>query len=351
MDPKYSIVCPAYNVERYIDATIQSVLAQTEQSWELVIVDDGSTDGTIDCIRRYSDSRIHLIQQANGGPSAARNAGLAASRGRRLIFLDSDDLLHPTAIARLGAALDANDAIASYGQCRYITEDGTVLGPVYRPRRGFPRSGDVLPFLLTRNLFVNGGHVCIDAAVAGGLGGFRADLRVREDHEYWCRLAACGSIIYIGNEPPVLDYRVRSDSQYRRLGGVPAAHAKVVEAIFGNPTLTQRFSPSALRSMRRSAEAWSDWLMAGEHIRSGDWAGARQFLVKSLMRKFDIKRAGVLFFALCGGAPEFLQRRFPDVRRYDFAVTPHKPAPGVGQSTEPRGPDIASRHGRRATWE
>ena len=350
MNPKYSIVCPAYNVERYIDATIQSALAQTERDWELVIVDDGSTDGTIDRIRRYPDPRIRLIQQANGGPSAARNTGVAASRGQRLIFLDSDDLLHPTAITRLGAALDANNAIASYGQCRYITQDGTVLGRVYRPRRCYPPSGDVLPFLLIRNLFVNGGHVCIDATVARGLGGFRADLPVREDHEYWCRLAARGPIIYIGNEPPILDYRVRSDSLYRRLGGVPAYHASVVEAIFSNPELTQRFTSSELRRMRRGAEAWSDWLIAGEHIRSGDWAAARPFLVKSLSRRFDVKRAVVLFFALCGGAPKFLQKRFPDVRKYDFLVTPLEPAPEVAASAElPRqerhGPGIASGHG------
>jgi len=346
MIPKYSIVCPAYNVETYIDATIQSILAQTEPGWELIIVDDGSTDGTVDRVRSYPDRRIQLIRQANSGPSAARNAGIAASRGERLLFLDSDDLLHPTAIARLGAALDVHDVIASYGQCRYITEDGEVLGPVYRPRRGYPPSGDVLPFLLNRNLFVNGGHVCMQGAVVRGLGGFRADLPVREDHEYWCRLAARGPVIYIGDDP-VLDYRVRSGSQYRRMGRAPDHHARVVEAIFGNPELTQRFSPAELRRLRRGAEAWSDWLIAGEYIRSGDWAAARPLLVQSLSKKFDIKRAGVLFFALCGGAPRFAQKRFPDVRKYDFLVAPSAAAGRVATSAqgprqERRGPDVAA---------
>jgi hypothetical protein len=102
--------------------------------------------------------------------------------------------------------------------------------------------------------------------------------------------------------------------------------------------------------MRCSAEAWSDWLIAGEHIRSGDWIAARPFLMSSLMKEFDVKRAGVLFFALCGGVPKFLQRRYPDVRRYDFAAVPGTPAPKVAETTkpprqEPRSPGIASGHG------
>src|SRR4030095_73596 len=119
--PKYSIVCGAYNAERYIDETIRSVLSQTETAGELIIVDDGSTDGTVERVRRYQDARIELIQQANAGPGAAHNTGIAASRGTRLVVLDSDDCLHPTALAKLGAALESGNVVASYGQCRIMT--------------------------------------------------------------------------------------------------------------------------------------------------------------------------------------------------------------------------------------
>jgi len=318
MSPRYSIVCAAYNVEKYVDATIASVIAQTESDWELIVVDDGSTDGTVDCIRGYRDDRITLIRQANGGSAAARNTGIAASRGARLMLLDSDDCLHPTALARLGAALDAGGTVASYGQCRIITDDGQVIGRLYRPRRGYPPSGDVLPLLLTRNLFVNGGHVCVVGAVAREIGGLRPDLPIAEDHEYWCRLAARGSIVYIGDEQPVLDYRLRSGSLYRQKGRDPACHARVIEAIFGNSDLMGRFSPHEQRRLRRAAEATASWIIAREHIRYGDWATARRFLAKSLLKKFNYKRAGVFFFALCGGAPNFIQHRFLDVRRYKF---------------------------------
>jgi glycosyltransferase involved in cell wall biosynthesis len=316
--PKYSIVCAAYNVEQYVDETIASVLAQTETDWELIIVDDGSSDGTVDRIRRYNDSRIELIEQSNGGPAAARNTGIAASRGARLLVLDSDDCLHPAALTRLGAALDASKAVASYGQCRIITDDGQLIGPLYRPRRNYPPAGDLLAYLLTRNLFVNGGHVCMVGDVARSLGGFRTDLPVGEDHEYWCRLAARGSIVYTGSEQPVLDYRRRPGSWYKQKSRVPEFHARFIEAAFGNQELVDRLSLRERRRLRRAAEANAYWIVAREHIRFGDWSTARGFLVKSLLKKANYLRAAVLAFAFCGGAPESIQQRFMAIRRYEF---------------------------------
>src|SRR5215216_7693461 len=121
--PKFSIICPAYNVENYIDETIRSVLAQTEESWELIIVDDGSVDGTVERVNSYSDSRIRLLRQTNRGQSMARNRGVEASSGELFIFLDSDDMLHASALARLEEALNGSEAVASYGQCRFLSED------------------------------------------------------------------------------------------------------------------------------------------------------------------------------------------------------------------------------------
>jgi glycosyltransferase involved in cell wall biosynthesis len=318
MNPKYSIVCAAYNVEQYIDATVASVLAQTETDWELIIVDDGSTDRTVEHIRHYDDGRITLIEQANGGPAAARNTGIAHSHGERLVVLDSDDCLHPTALARLGAALDKSNVVASYGQCRIISEEGQPVGQLYRPRRGYPPSGDVLAFVIARNLFVNGGHVCMDGYVARSLSPFRADLPVGEDHEYWCRLAARGPIAYIGDQPPVLDYRRRPGSWYKLKSRESAYHDRFIEAVFENPELIGRFSRRERRRLRKTAEARAHWIVAREHIRHDDWVTARRYLVKSLLKKLDYKRAGVLVFALFGGIPEFAQRRFLDLKRYEF---------------------------------
>jgi hypothetical protein len=234
------------------------------------------------------------------------------------VVLDSDDCLHSSALMLLGAALDTGTAIASYGQCRIVTETERFVGYLYRPRRGYPPSGDVLPFILARNLFVNGGHVCMDAAVARALGPFRTDLPVGEDHEYWCRLAARGPIVYIGDEPAVLSYRRRPGGWYKRQGRVAAYHTRFIEAVFGNPELMDRFSQREQRRLRRAAEATANWIIAREHIRYGDWVAARPFLARSLVRKLHYKRAAVLLFSLFGGAPAVLQRRFPDIKKYEF---------------------------------
>jgi glycosyltransferase involved in cell wall biosynthesis len=92
---RVSIIMPCYNAARFIDEAIASVLAQTEASWELIVIDDGSTDGSADIVRRFADPRIRLITQANAGVSAARNAGLAASVGEFVAFLDADDRMRP----------------------------------------------------------------------------------------------------------------------------------------------------------------------------------------------------------------------------------------------------------------
>ena len=90
---KISIIVPAYNAERWIGRCIESVLGQTYDNHELIIVDDGSTDGTLDVCLRYksADSRIVVISQENAGVNAARNKGIDSSSGGYLMFLDADD--------------------------------------------------------------------------------------------------------------------------------------------------------------------------------------------------------------------------------------------------------------------
>ena len=95
MRPRFSIIIPIYNEEAYLREAIDSVLAQTVSDWELLLVDDGSTDASAAICADYaaSDARIRMLRQPNRGLSAARNAGLAAAKGEWIAFLDGDDLL------------------------------------------------------------------------------------------------------------------------------------------------------------------------------------------------------------------------------------------------------------------
>ena len=94
-----SVVIPLYNKEHYIATTLQTILAQTYQDYEVVIVDDGSTDGSVNAVERLCDSRLRLVRQNNAGVSVARNRGIEEARGELIAFLDADDEWKPDYLA------------------------------------------------------------------------------------------------------------------------------------------------------------------------------------------------------------------------------------------------------------
>ncbi|MBC8084818.1 MAG: glycosyltransferase family 2 protein [Hymenobacter sp.] len=108
--PFFTIVVPTYNRADFIGATLRSVLAQAFEEWEVLVVDDGSTDNTAEVVRQQPDSRIHYLPKANGERGAARNYGLAHAKGEYVIFLDSDDRLLPSHLATLHAKIQGLNA-------------------------------------------------------------------------------------------------------------------------------------------------------------------------------------------------------------------------------------------------
>lgn len=110
--PLVSIIVPAYNAQRYIEATLESLICQTYPHMEIMVVDDGSTDQTADIVKKFkeNDPRIQLLQQSNSGVAAARNLGIQYSRGDYIAPVDADDLCYPQKIAKLVACLQAVDS-------------------------------------------------------------------------------------------------------------------------------------------------------------------------------------------------------------------------------------------------
>ncbi|WP_330480127.1 glycosyltransferase family 2 protein [Streptomyces sp. NBC_00724] len=115
-DPVVSVVIPCHDYARYLPEAVSSVLAQTFRDWELVIVDDGSTDDTVEVtqslIACHPDRRIRLLQQSNAGVSAARNTGIEASTGRYILPLDADDVIAATMLEKTVGVLDSDPGIA-----------------------------------------------------------------------------------------------------------------------------------------------------------------------------------------------------------------------------------------------
>ena len=105
MEPLISIVIPAYNVEKYIDRCIKSVLDQTYNNLQIIIVNDGSTDSTLEKCQKYRDHRIEVYSKQNGGLSDARNYGIQFAEGKYIAFVDSDDWLAKTMISELYDAM------------------------------------------------------------------------------------------------------------------------------------------------------------------------------------------------------------------------------------------------------
>lgn len=130
-----SVIVPAYNVERYIAACIDSVLAQTRADWELILVDDGSTDGTGAICDRYAaaDARIRCAHRKNAGAGPSRNCGMELAEGEWLMFLDGDDQLEPTVVEELLSAAGDGADIACCGFVAFNEESGLRV-----PRGFFP---------------------------------------------------------------------------------------------------------------------------------------------------------------------------------------------------------------------
>jgi glycosyltransferase involved in cell wall biosynthesis/GT2 family glycosyltransferase len=189
-DMGVSIIIPAYDAAETLAEALQSLLAQTHQRWEAIVVDDGSTDRTAEVAARFKarDSRIRFVQQSNGGPGSARNRGIAEARHAWLLFLDADDWIAPVHLARLTAELQSNpelDAIL----CGYarVAADGTCVPDKYEPP-----GGDMFPVLARRAAFAV--HAClVRKALVEEVGGFDNSLQKSEDWDLWQRIARMGA--------------------------------------------------------------------------------------------------------------------------------------------------------------
>ncbi|MCC7355148.1 MAG: glycosyltransferase [Anaerolineae bacterium] len=186
-----SVIVPTYNRADLIPYTIDSVLSQTTSDWELIVVDDGSTDDTAAVVKRYQDqdARVHYVRQENAGVSAARNRGVANSTGEYLCFLDSDDELLPQKVAQQAGYLDSHQSIGLVASGHLLIDrEGQPLAQAL-PWRSYPRldlatlasTCPMVPHavLLRRSWFVR-------------VGGFATSLSGAADHDLWLRLAYAG---------------------------------------------------------------------------------------------------------------------------------------------------------------
>ncbi len=189
VDPQVSVVIPTYNRRAMVVEATASVLAQRDVSLELIVVDDGSTDGTFEELRARFDqpTPIRLIRHPlRRGPAAARNTGAAAAQGSLIAFLDSDDLWSPLKLRRQLDFMAAHPRCA-IAQCaeRWL-RDGRQVNP---GRRHLKRAGDIFVESL-RTCLISPSAVILRAELFRAIGGFDEQFEAAEDYDLWLRILA-----------------------------------------------------------------------------------------------------------------------------------------------------------------
>ena len=294
--PRVSVIMPTHNVAPFVEEAIASVVAQTWTQWELVVIDDQSTDATPDVVRRHRDPRIRLIEKSREGVSRARNRGLSEATGSIISFLDGDDRWRPDALERLVAALEAReDRAVAYGEGVVMNAAGAVYGPESAPALAARPSGDVVAALLAANCIVNAGATAVRRRALEQAGGFDESLQMGEDWELWVRLAMVGPFHYIGGAP-ILEYRQRAGSATRLLVRDIAEGRKALDRAFGNPELEMRLGAVALRRLRRRREAALYAHAGTECLKARQWAEGRRCFGQALRRRPMGAREWVLWF-------------------------------------------------------
>lgn len=222
--PAVSVVIPAYNAAWCVRKAIASVLAQTFPDFELLVVDDGSTDDTFDVLASYGDA-IRVIRQYNGGLSNARNAGIRESRGEFVAFLDADDWWLPDKLVRQVTLLRAEPGIGFDSTAARVEDpDGRLLNLWACTACTVP----LLPRLFDANgdIAGSGSAVMVRRRLFDSVGGFDESLRSLEDVDMWMRLAAVTDYACI--DEPLTVILKRPDSMSRNLEVMKSASVRVM---------------------------------------------------------------------------------------------------------------------------
>lgn len=210
-DPRVSVVITCYNYAHYLSQSIDSVLSQTCQDYEIIVVNDGSTDNTDEIISRFlSDPRVQYISQANIGQAKAKNVGIKHSRGEYIAFLDADDYWHREKLQKQLPLFSNEKVGVVYSKTQHVDESGKYLNS--KPSRRFlkPKAGFVYKNFLFDN-FVPFSSSIVRKACLEACGIFDESLSMGIDWDLWLRISTQYEFCYV-NEA-LLFYRIGHSGQ------------------------------------------------------------------------------------------------------------------------------------------
>ena len=275
--PVFSFAMPAYNAEATIGRAIESALEQRYADWELVVCDDGSTDGTADLVRSYAarDARVHLIQQANAGCGAARDTAVRASRGRYVVRFDADDELLPEYLEEMAAFIEREPGYDIYS-CNgwHLYPDGSR-----RLARPDERYREEQSFTLEEMLFAT--HIFTVAIFTRDLfdrvGGIRPGVYC-EDLDFWLRAFALGEATHRYLPRPLALYTVSETQMTADFTRVAESRVGIYRDLIATGALTAEEERLAERAVEKVVQdervyRWRTAVRTGVARVLGDRAG------------------------------------------------------------------------------
>ncbi len=272
-----SVIIPAYNQAVYVGKAIQSVLAQTYQHVECIVIDDGSQDHTYQAVSAFDDRRLRYIRQLNQGLSAARNTGLNIASGEYISFLDSDDAFTHDKVEKLVQVLEENPEIAlAAGTAHLIDEHDTTIQRQFNSSL----SADNSQLLLGNPLHV--GSVVMRRIWQEKTGLFDTNLKSYEDWDFWLRLALVGGKM-LSIPDTVSYYRFHSAQMTRNTNQMTAASFSVLAKTFAHTPL-----PPQWIALKEKAYSQAFLRAAANHFLSREFLEAKHNLSKALQNNPEL---------------------------------------------------------------
>jgi glycosyltransferase involved in cell wall biosynthesis len=263
--PTISIIIPAYNTEHTIIETITSVQRQTFSDFEIIVINDGSTDGTLEVIKTIKEPRLKVFSYENCGVSSARNHGISQAKGEFIAFLDADDLWTPDKLELQLAALQKKPEIGvAYSWIYNMGEKGEF----FQVGHQVFFEGNVLAELLISNFLANGSNPLIRKQAIESVGKFDSTLTYGEDWEFYLRLAVHWSFVVVP-KPQIL-YRQSSSAATTKVEVMEERLILLTEKLF-------QVAPQELQYLKKQSLANTYQYLAGMYLaRVNDFNSVKQ---------------------------------------------------------------------------
>jgi glycosyltransferase involved in cell wall biosynthesis len=271
--PKVDIIIPAYNAARYLPIALDSVLAQTFEDWRIVLVDDGSTDSTVDVVAPYRErlgEKMVYVRQPNGGLPAARNAAIRNSSAEFLALLDADDIWLPNRLEESLKSFEGRPQVGlSYGYISRVGPDGVVIDTfAERQKNG---EGWIATSIYTRAVYLPCPTITFRRRCLDDVGGFDESMRATEDRDLWLRIALRYEVAVVPHL--IAYYRTSPDSMTTDSDRMLQAQMQFIQKHYGAKGCGRMARRKALGGIyKQRAETFANRRQLRAALQSSLWA-------------------------------------------------------------------------------